>query len=152
MFEASRHDTKTAIKARAQTMYIGAYMVTYTAMYMALYMVMRADVRVRLVGHRNRSIVGQRNNLVAVDADFGSRGRNLGFDARNLGFGVRNLGFLGRNLGLQNVTSVTDSTPIRTYVVDRGYEPDFVYALHVRGRARAHAQERKTAHIKVAGK
>jgi hypothetical protein len=70
-------------------------------------------------------------------------GDNLGFDARNLGLGVRNLGFRGRNLGLENITSVSDSMLVGTYVNDRGYEPISDQILHVCGRARAHAQERK---------
>jgi len=121
----------------------------YNRHFSLMYMVCARRVRVR----PSRTI--EPIQVVATQHDkcvSPTDGDNLGFVARNLGFGGRNLGFLGRNLGLQNVTSVSDSMLARTYVNDRGYGPAFVYALHVRGRARAHAQERKTAHIKVAGK
>jgi len=125
MLHGGCHETRTADKARAQTMYMDVYIVTYKAMYMALYMVVRASVRVRLLERRIRGIIRHRNNLLAVHADCFPRGRNLGFGAHNLGFGLRNLGFSGRNLGFWTVTSVTASSRVRTYVVDRGYEPVF---------------------------
>lgn len=135
MLQASRHDGMTAaVKVRAQSICRGAHTV------------MRADVRWHQVGHENRGNIKHHNNLFAIGAHFGLRGRNLVFDGRNLVFGVRNLVFSGRNLVFQNVTSVTNSTPLRTYVDDRGYEPDFAYPLRVRAR------EHKSAGYRSSGK
>lgn len=141
--------------ARAQTMYMGAYMVTYTSMYMALYMVMRATVRVHELRRTNRGNAVRRIDLASILVWFDSRNRNLAFRVRNLASWLRNLAFLGQSIHVTShpsaVTSQTISRGIRTYDKFARLRTRFPMP-YMCARARTRAQERKTAHMKVAGK
>jgi len=132
-------EVRTAISARAHTMYMAAY----KAMYIPMYMAMRAVVRVRRLKGKNSRNIRYSNVLPAVGRCSVLRIRNLVFEGRNLGFGVRNLGFSGRNLGFQNVTSVAGSMLTRTYVNDRGYEAIFLPLTRMRAHVRTRRNVRR---------
>jgi hypothetical protein len=151
--------SKWGATARAQNTYTGVYMVTYTAMYMALYVAlyvaMRATVRVQHLTHTNRGNALLHVHLDSIWVRFDHRNRNLAFRVRNLASWLRNRAFLGYTIAVTShstaVTSQTISRGVRTYGKFARLRTK-IPMPYMCARARTHAQEEKTAHIKVAGK
>lgn len=155
MLERFGQRSEMSTTARARTTYMGVYLAMNTAMYMALHMVMRATVRVRHLAHTNRGNALRRIHLDSIPVWFDLRNGNLAFRVRNLASWLRNLAFLGQTIAVTShssgVTSQTLSRGLRTYDKFARLRTRFPMP-YMCARARTHAQEEKTAHMKVAGK
>jgi hypothetical protein len=147
--------SKWGATACARSTYMGVYMVTYTVMYMALYAAMGATVRVQHLAHANRGNALPRVHLDSIWVRFDHRNRNLAFRVRNLASWLRNLAFQGHTIAVTShstaVTSQTISRGVRTYGKFARLRTQ-IPMPYMCARTRTHAQEEKTAHIKVVGK
>ena len=124
--------TRARTSLRAQT----AYTTTYMALYVAMYMGVRAVVRARRLGLENDRKPRPCSDLTALREVSSPEDRNIACSPRNIAFSAR-------NVAIEIVTSMSDSSPARTYG-NQARLGGYVSTPYTHACARAHTRRNKT--------